>query len=259
VRALEAGLDVISGLHQLLGEDSEFAAAARLHNAVIVDVRRPPPPRLFSGDANDVPARVALLVGSDCAVGKMTAALELTRAARERGVRARFIATGQTGIMIAGGGTAIDRTIADFASGAAEELVFDGARDADLLFVEGQGGINHPAFAPVTLALLYGTAPDALILAHVATRSQIEDFRTPLLPLPRLVALYEKLCAGVKPAKVVGIALNTHGLDRTQASRGIDAARQATGLPCDDVVRAGPRALYDALAPALASKTRALR
>ncbi len=259
VAALHAHLEVVSGLHQMLGEDAEFSGAARIGGAVIWDVRIPPPPRLFSGAANDVSARVVLFVGSDCAVGKMTAALELTRAARERGVRARFVATGQTGIMIAGNGTAIDRVIADFASGAAEELVLAGARDSDVVFVEGQGGINHPAFAPVTLALLYGCAPDVLILTHLATRTHIDDFATPLLSLPALVAIYEGLCATVKPAPVCAVALNTHGLGDEAAHRAIAAAREATGLPCDDVVRHGPLGLYDAIAPALSAKTRPVR
>ncbi len=259
LRALDAGLDVTSGLHEFLADDAEFAGAAARSGARIWDVRTPPPPRLFDGSAYDVDARVVLTVGSDCAVGKMTAALELTRAARERGVAARFVATGQTGIMIAGSGAPIDRTIADFASGAAEELLVSHASGADVLFVEGQGGINHPAFAPVTLALLYGAAPDALVLVHLASRTHIDDFRTPLLPLPRLVALYETLCATVKPAKVRAIALNTYGLDEGGARDAIERAQSDTGLPCDDVVRNGPQRLYAALAPALAAKSRPLR
>lgn len=259
LEALRAGLEIVSGLHHVLGEDEQFARAADASGASILDVRIPPAPRLFTGAAYDVRAHVALFVGSDCAVGKMTAALELTRAARDRGARARFVATGQTGIMIAGRGTAIDRVIADFASGAAEELVLDGARDADILFVEGQGGINHPAFAPVTLALLYGCAPDSLILVHLASRTHIDDFATPLLSLPGLVSLYEAICATVKRAPVCGIALNTHGLDADAARTALEAARAATGLPCDDVVRNGPHALYDAIAPALGTKTSPLK
>jgi uncharacterized NAD-dependent epimerase/dehydratase family protein len=257
--ALEAGLEVVSGLHDQLADDAEFAAAARRGGGSIWDVRMPPDVPLFSGRAWDVPARVVLTVGSDCAVGKMTASLELTRAAVERGVRARFVATGQTGIMIAGSGIAVDRVVADFAPGAAEQLVVDGARDADLLFVEGQGGINHPAYGPVTLALLYGCAPDALVLVHLATRTAIEDFETPLLSYRALIRTYESLCAGVKPARVVGIALNTYGLDEQSAYDAIAVARDETGLPVDDVVRFGPHALYDAIAPALAHKTAPLR
>ncbi len=258
LEALAAQLEIVSGLHEVLGDDPELARAAQRTGGTIRDVRVPPPPRLFSGEANRVAARVALFVGSDCAVGKMTAALELTRAARERGRRADFVATGQTGIMIAGKGIAIDRVIADFASGAAEQLVLDAAPHADILFVEGQGGINHPAFAPVTLALLYGCAPDVLILVDLATRERIDGYGTPLLPLPRLIALYEELCGSVKPAKVCGIALNTHGCDDARARAAIADAHARTGLPCDDVVRYGPHALFDAIAPALVHKTVAL-
>jgi uncharacterized NAD-dependent epimerase/dehydratase family protein len=189
----------------------------------------------------------------------MTASLEITRAARERGVRARFVATGQTGIMIAGKGIAIDRVISDFASGAMESLILDHAPGADVLFVEGQGGINHPAYAPVTLALLYGSAADALILVHLATRTEIEPYGTPLLSYRELIRIHEQLCAGVKPAKVVGIALNTSGLDEADARQEIARAKAETGLPADDVVRFGPHAFYDAVAPALAAKTSAIR
>jgi uncharacterized NAD-dependent epimerase/dehydratase family protein len=254
VQALEAGLEVVSGLHQFLGEDPEFAAAAQRGRTTIWDIRTPPAPRLFTGDAYRIDARVVLTVGSDCAVGKMTASLELTRAAKERGLDARFLATGQTGIAIAGSGVPVDRTISDFTSGATEELVLANA-DAGVLFVEGQGAINHPAFAAVTLGLLYGAAPDALVLVHMVTRTHAHGFTTPLLTLPRLIELYEGLCAAVKPAPVVAIALNTHGLDEAQARAAIERAAAETGLPCDDVVRFGPRALFDAIAPHLNSKT----
>lgn len=257
--ALEAKLDVVSGLHQYLGDDAEFARLARASGVAIDDVRRPPAPRLFTGAAYDVAARVVLTVGSDCAVGKMTASLELTRAARAAGGSARFVATGQTGILIAGGGTAIDRVIADFASGAAEELVLANAAHGDVLFVEGQGGINHPAFAPVTLALLYGSAPDALVLVHLAARTHVEEFGTPLLSLAHLVATYEGLAATIKPAKVVGIALNTLGLDDGAARAAIERAGRETSLPCDDLVRYGADAFYAAIAPGFTAKTAPLR
>jgi len=259
VAALEAGLEVVSGLHQTLGDDPEFAEAARRGGATIWDVRVPPPVPLFSGRAYEIASRVVLTVGSDCAVGKMTVALELTKAAREAGVRAQFVATGQTGIMIAGSGIAIDRVISDFASGAAEEIVVDAARDAELIFVEGQGGINHPAFAAVTLALVYGAAPDALVLVHDPARETVNGFETPLLSYRQLIRTYEGLCAGVKPARVVAIALNTHALGESAARAAIAKAQAETGLPADDVVRFGPHALYAAMSPAIAAKTRALR
>jgi uncharacterized NAD-dependent epimerase/dehydratase family protein len=182
----------------------------------------------------------------------MTASLELLRAAKERGADATFVATGQIGIAIAGWGTAIDRVVADFAPGAAEQLVLEGERRAhDLLFLEGQGGINNPAFAPVTLALLYGGAPDALVLVHDVAREKIEDYDVPILSYRALIRTYEALCATVKPAKVVGIALNTRTCTPEEAHEHLERARAETGLPCDDVVRNGPLALYDAIAPSI--------
>ena len=182
----------------------------------------------------------------------MTAALELTRAACARGVEAAFVPSGQIGIAIAGWGIAIDRVVADFAPGAAEQLVLEGERRArDLLFLEGQGGINNPAFAPVTLALLYGGAPDALVLVHNVSRTAIEDYGVPILSYRALIRTYEGLCATVKPARVVGLALNTRDCGADDARSEIERARAETGLPCDDVVRNGPQALYDAIAPAL--------
>ncbi|MBV8580526.1 MAG: DUF1611 domain-containing protein [Candidatus Eremiobacteraeota bacterium] len=251
--ALRARLEIVSGLHAMLNDDPEFVALANEHDTRIWDLRLPPAAPLFSGAAWDVKAKIVLTVGSDAAVGKMTASLELTRAARQRGVDAAFVPTGQIGIAIAGWGTAIDRVVADFAPGAAEQLVLEGEhRGHDLLFLEGQGGINNPAFAPVTLALLYGGAPDALVLVHAVERTRIEDYDVPILSYRALIRTYEALCATVKPARVVGIALNTRGCDDERARAEIERARTETGLPCDDLVRNGPHAFYDAIAPALA-------
>ncbi len=249
---LRAGLEIVSGLHVMLNDDDEFAQLARAHDSRIWDLRLPPAAPLFSGAAWDVRARIVLTVGSDAAVGKMTASLELLRAARERGVDAAFVATGQIGIAIAGWGTAIDRVVADFAPGAAEQLVLEGERRAsDVLFLEGQGGINNPAFAPVTLALLFGGAPDALVLVHSVSRTTIEDYDIPVLSYRALIRTYEGLCATVKPARVIGIALNTRDCSEDEAREHIERARAETGLPCDDLVRNGPHAFYDAVAPAI--------
>ncbi len=251
--ALRNKLEIVNGLHTFLNDDPELRALADTHDARIWDLRLPPAAPLFSGAAYDVGARVVLTVGSDCAVGKMTASLELTRAARDAGADAAFVPTGQTGIAIAGWGTAIDRVVIDFAAGAAEQLVLEGDRRArDVLMVEGQGGINHPAYAPVTHALLFGCAPDALVLVHLVTRTAIEGYDAPILSYRELIRTYEAVCATVKPARVVAVALNTHGLDDAAARAAIADARTQTGLPVDDVVRYGPDALYAAFAPALA-------
>jgi uncharacterized NAD-dependent epimerase/dehydratase family protein len=256
VVAIRAGLEIVSGLHDMLGDDAQFAALAREHHATIWDVRKPPETPIFSGDVYGVQPPVVLAVGNDCAVGKMTVMLELARAAKDAGRTAEFVATGQTGIMIAGWGIAIDRVISDFATGATEQIVLEAARrNPDYIFVEGQGGINNPAYAPVTLALMYGAAPDALLLVVDPKRTHIESFGTPALSYRELIRTYESLCGSVKPAKVVGIALNTHGLSDERAREEIARARAESMLPADDVVRFGPHALWNAVAPQLVKRT----
>ncbi|HET9394134.1 MAG TPA: DUF1611 domain-containing protein [Candidatus Rubrimentiphilum sp.] len=253
--AIDAGLEIVSGLHDLLSEDPEFAAAARQRGVNLWDVRKPPEVPLFSGAAYDVKAPILLAVGNDCAVGKMTVMLELARAARDAGGSAEFVPTGQTGIMIAGWGIAVDRVIADFAPGASEQLVLEAAkRDPEYILVEGQGAINHPAYAPVTLALLFGCAPDALLIIADVKRTQIDVYGTPILSYRDLIRVHEDLCATVKPASVVGIALNTFGLTAQQAQAEIARAREETGLPADDVVRNGPDVLWSEVAPKLVKR-----
>lgn len=252
IEALRARLEIVSGLHDLLAQDGEFARVAREAGTTIWDVRIPPDVPLFSGAVYDVAPPVALLVGSDCAVGKMTVALELTRAAQRAGTRAEFVPTGQTGIMIAGWGIAVDRVISDFACGAAEQLVLEAARrEPDAIIVEGQGSINHPAYAPVTLSLMYGSAPDVLLLVVDPSRPTIANFPAPRMSYRELITMHEALLDLVKPARVSAIALNTRAFDDAGARAEIERAREETALPVDDVVRYGADALWSAFAPSL--------
>ncbi|MCI0411112.1 MAG: DUF1611 domain-containing protein, partial [Acidobacteria bacterium] len=176
--ALDAGCDLWSGLHTFLGDDPILAAKARERGRRILDLRKPPHNLpVASGLAKTVEPFVILTVGTDCNVGKMTAQLQLTRQLNARGLRTRFVATGQTGIMIEGWGIAVDAVVADFVAGAAEQLVLEGSKNADIVMVEGQGSINHPGYSGVTLGLLHGSCPDALILCHQATREFIGDYR----------------------------------------------------------------------------------
>jgi uncharacterized NAD-dependent epimerase/dehydratase family protein len=250
LEAIAAKLEIVSGLHEILAQDRQFRRAAAAAGTTIWDVREPPDVPLFSGDAYDVSAPILLTVGNDCAVGKMSVSLELVAAACEAGVRARFVPTGQTGILIAGWGISVDRVIADFAPGAAEQLVLYAAHEgAELIVVEGQGAINHPAYAPVTLALMTGCAPDGLIMVCDPQRTTIESYPTPILDYAELIALHEALIAGVKPAPVLAIALNTRGMTDAQARGEIERARCETGLPADDVVRFGGARLYNEIRP----------
>ncbi len=248
--AIAAKLEIVSGLHEQLDTDRDFRRAARAAGTTIWDVREPPEVPLFSGDVYGVAAPIVLTVGNDCAVGKMTVSLELVRAANAAGRNARFVPTGQTGVLIAGWGISVDRVIADFAAGAAEQLVLYAAREgADLIVVEGQGAINHPAYAPVTLALMTGAAPDALVLVCDPSRKRIETYPTPTLSYRDCIAIHEALLATVKPASVIGVALNTKGLSEGDARDEIARARDETGLPATDLVRFGPDDFYAEIAP----------
>ena len=248
-RALEAGIDVISGLHYFLNEDEEFASLAREHGATIHDVREPHPDLTVSeGKSGEVDAHVVLTVGTDCSVGKMTVSLELQRAARERGLDAAFIPTGQTGIMIAGWGNPIDRVISDFTAGAVEEMILEHG-DKDVLFVEGQGSIVHPAYSAVTCGILHGAMPDAMVLCHVAGRDAIHGYESTPIPDPETyVDLYEDLAAPVHPGEVVSGAVNTSSLDSDAAAREtLDEFGSEIDGPATDPIRFDADEILDAV------------
>jgi uncharacterized NAD-dependent epimerase/dehydratase family protein len=252
--ALHGGHEVVSGLHTFLSNDPEFVAAASASGARLWDVRRPPDDiPLFSGKGLRAPQRIALTVGSDCAVGKKSTALELTAAARRAGVAAEFVATGQTGVMIAGKGIAIDRVISDFTAGAAEQLVLDAEPDSDVLIVEGQGSLWHPAYAGVTLSLLHGSTPHALVMCHHVGRTAIEE--PPYTVLPDLVEMiegYERMAATVRPARVACVSLNLHGMPADDADEAIRGVEETTGLPAGDVFAGHAPKLWSALDAAMA-------
>ncbi len=182
LEAIAAGLSVEAGLHTVLAEDPELAAAAAAAGVELRDLRATPPGLSVPASTLERPdVRVVHTVGTDCAIGKMSVTLELDAAARARGLASTFVATGQTGIAITGWGIAVDHVISDFIAGAASRLVAEGAARAPLLFVEGQGALAHPAYSGVTLGLLHGCLPDALVLCHRAGATHIDDFpETPI-------------------------------------------------------------------------------
>ena len=262
--AITRGWDVLSGLHVFLADDPEFAALAERHGARLIDARRPPATRpVAARRAAALDACVVLTVGSDCNVGKMTAALELVRGLEARGTRAAFVATGQTGIFITDHGVAIDAVVSDFAAGVIEQHVVDAARDADVVVVEGQGALHHPGYAGVALALLHGACPSAMVLCHVAGRERLrkpgappsdEDSQPEIRPLSDLVRVYESAASWVSPGTVVAVALNTHGLDDATARHAIQSAARETGLPATDPIRFGAGLLVDAIEAHRASR-----
>jgi len=248
--ALRSGIDVVSGLHDFLADDDELSAAARASGARIHDLRRPPRRQVVaSGRARGTRCRRVLTVGSDASVGKMVTAVELASAARRRRLDARFVATGQTGIMVAGRGIAVDACIADFAAGAAEDLVLDAA-DADICFVEGQGSIAHPGFSAVTLALLHGTCPDAMVLVHAVGRTHCRATpRDPLPSLRQLVIAYEQAAGWLHPAAVVAVALNSVGQPEDFVAAEARRIESELSLPVADPIRDGCDRLLDAVLP----------
>jgi uncharacterized NAD-dependent epimerase/dehydratase family protein len=250
--ALDAGCDIWNGLHTFLSNDPALAAKAAAKGARLLDLRRPPADLpIASGLAKEVDPLVVLTVGTDCNVGKMTAQLQLTKKLNDRGIRTRFVPTGQTGIMIEGWGIAVDAVVADFIAGAAERLVVEGReRGGELLWVEGQGSLIHPVYSGVTLGLYHGSAPHLLVLCHEAGRTAILGAGGgphPIPPLRELVDLHERMALPARPARVVAVALNTHDLDEDEARTAIAAAEEATGLPADDPVRFGAAKLVDAV------------
>jgi len=250
--ALDAGCDLWNGLHTFLGEDPTLAAKAKAAGRKIYDLRKSPTDLpVASGAAKTVEPYVVLTVGTDCNVGKMTAQLQLARELNALGARTRFAPTGQTGIMIEGWGIAVDAVVADFIAGAAERLVLQASDDADIVLVEGQGSINHPGYSAVTLGLMHGACPDAMILCHQTTREYIGDYREAawlrIPPLSEYIRLYETIGSAVHPTKVIGISLNTYDMTEEAAARACEAATRETGLPATDPVRFDPAPLLGAI------------
>jgi len=248
------GLDVENGLHQFISDDAELAELADRHRVTLTDLRQPPAGlNVPTGENLELPARIVLTVGSDCAIGKMTVAIELDAEARRRGMKSVFVPTGQTGIAIAGWGLSIDAVVSDFVAGAAERLVVEGhRRGGELLIVEGQGALTHPAYSGVTLGLIHGSAPHAYVLCHKAGATEVEGYPGhPLASLADLVELHERISLTVRPARVAAIALNTAGLEDEEARAAAEEVEAETGLFADDPVRFGADRLLDAVIAAI--------
>ena len=249
--AIRAGLDVHSGLHTFLGDDPEFASAAADGGVELVDYRRPPARMETSVGRRHGPGkRVILTVGTDCAIGKMSVALELRAAARAAGRSTAFVPTGQTGMMIEGWGAAVDRLISDFAQGTVEWMVEEGERRGDWVFVEGQGSIDHPAYSSVTLALIHGATPHAMVLVHKAGQTEhdfdhLADASFPIAELRPFIELHERVAGLIAPSRVVAVALNTSLIASADDARAeVVRVAEETGLPVDDPVRFGGERLW---------------
>ena len=238
--ALKRGADVTAGLHYLLNDDEEFAALAEANDCTLRDVRDPPTDlSVANGTAGDVDATVIATVGTDCSVGKMTTTMELVDALRAKGYDAAAVPTGQTGVMIEGWGIVVDRVIGDFLNGAVEQMVTKAAADHDVLVVEGQGAIVHPAYSAVTCGILHGAMPDAMVLCHEVGREVVHGYESfDLPPVPEYVDLYESLAAPVAEAEVAAGMLNTRTIESDAAAQeAVDAYAEAIDAPASDPLR----------------------
>jgi uncharacterized NAD-dependent epimerase/dehydratase family protein len=249
LEAISRKMSVISGLHDFLGDDPEFRAAAELHGVELVDVRR--------NDEHDVANRVGIrqdclrihTVANDCCCGKMVAALEIARGLQRAGVDAAFVATGQTGIMIAGEGCPIDRVVSDFVSGAAEKLVLANQRH-DVIVVEGQGSLFRPRYSGVALGLLHGVMPDGLVLCHDMGRRTIFGpgmESIPLAPPEKVIEFYEAAANIMHPCRVIGIAVNGRDFSDEAVAAECENVNHRLGLPACDLLRHGPERLVEAI------------
>ena len=256
--AIESGLNIINGLHAFCSEDEELRTVAQERGVTLWDVRLPPHKRIVSSyKPHRFGSHTILAVGSDCIIGKMTTMLEINREAQQRGLNSEFVATGQTGIMISGNGLPIDHIVSDFVAGMVEEMILDFTSKHDWVFVEGQGALNHPGYSSVTLGLLHGALPDAMIFCHKAGTTAIDGYdNCPFPPLSRMIAINEDAVNWLHPqhnSKVIGISLLTHHLSEAEAYDEVKRVEDETGLPATYVLRFGPGKLMNALIKYFAS------
>ena len=247
--AIEHGLEVVNGLHTFLNEDEAFARHAEQKGVRLWDVRQPPD-ELDVGRhlVHGLPNLRVLTVGADSSIGKKIAAIEIDRAAREAGWDAEFVATGQTGIMIAGSGIAVDTVAADYISGAAERLVLE-RKHRELLVIEGQGTILHPSYSGVSLGLLHGAAPQALVLCHQPGREVMRNLPVAVPSYEEMIRVHETIARPLFPCRVVAVSLNCFGTSVDDARREVDRVEQETGLPTTDCVKFGCGPILEALKP----------
>lgn len=255
-------MNIVSGLHDFLSHDPDIATAAQNRDVQLHDVRK--------NNERDVSHRKGfrenclriLTVGQDCSVGKMLASVEIVRCLKARGKHVKFVATGQTGIIVEGDGCPVDCVVSDFVNGAVEKLVLVNQHH-DILVIEGQGSLSHPQFSAVTLGLLHGCMPHGMILVYEAGRTQVLGMDCiGLLPLKTHIDINETMASLAMPSRVIGIAMNSRLLSPVEAAAERRRVRDEFGLPVCDVVRHGPGELVDAvltlqteLFPNLAART----
>ena len=245
--AIARGMSIVSGLHDFLSNDAELAAAAARGGVELVDLRKNCERDVATQQGIRAECLRILTVGNDCSVGKMVAAIETVRGLQAAGHDAKFLATGQTGIMIEGDGCPVDCVVADFLNGAAERLV-RAHQHHEIVVIEGQGSLYHPSFSAVTLGLLHGTMPDGLVLCFEAGRRTARGLDHVRLPgLAEAKSLYEAVASVMHPCQVIAVAMNGRSLPEQEADARAGALEHELGVPVCDVLRNGPGRLIDAV------------
>jgi D-glutamate N-acetyltransferase len=247
--ALHHRLNIISGLHTFLSDDPEFIRIAAEQGCSITDLRKVPESsrRVAQGNWKRRRGRTVLAIGTDCRIGKMTTILEMHRVLQRRNIRSDFIATGQTGILIAGRGVSVDAVIGDYIAGSIEKEIDESdAAGSDIILVEGQGALTHQGYSSVTLGLMHGTMPDAMVLCHQPARIR-DDYGQPIPDLNALIRLHEEVIGFFRPSRVVAIGLNSVGLTDEQSAEAARSIEEHTGLPAIDAFRFGADRIVDAL------------
>jgi uncharacterized NAD-dependent epimerase/dehydratase family protein len=245
--AISRGMDIISGLHDFLSDDDEFVTAAEANSIELIDVRK--------NDITTIARRPGFregcfrvhTVGHDCSVGKMVVAIEIAKGLQQRGIDAKFCATGQTGIMIEDSGYPMDRVISDFVSGATERLMLEN-ESHDVLVVEGQGSLVHPSYSAVTLGILHGCLPHALVLCYEVLRDAVTGVEHVKIPdLPEVKAIYEMMAGIYQPCEIVAVAMNSRRVDAEAAAVERERVREQMQLPVTDIFRYGSDDIVEAV------------
>ena len=244
--AISRKMDILSGLHDFVSDDEEFKQAAEQNGVTLTDVRKNDQNTLAQRVGLDENCLRVLTVGHDCSVGKMVTAIEISEGLQRLGVDSKFVATGQTGIMVEGDGTPLDCVVADFVSGAAEQLVLDNQYREVLLF-EGQGSLVHPSYSGVTLSLLHGCAPHAMVMCYELGRDKVTGIDMSIPSLEKIIPMYEIMAEPIYPAKVIGISMNSRHVSEQESDRERKRVSDQFGLPVVDIFRHGADELIEAV------------
>jgi uncharacterized NAD-dependent epimerase/dehydratase family protein len=240
-------MDVISGLHDFVGDDPDFATAAKASGATIYDVRKNSEKTIARRQGLRPDCLRVHTVGHDCSIGKMVVSIEVANGLKKRGHDAKFIATGQTGIMVEGDGLPIDCIVGDFVSGAAEKLILENQHH-EIVVIEGQGSLVHPSYSSVTLGLLHGCAPQALLMCYEIGRDRVTGVESvEIPPLDKIMKIYDVMSNIHQPCKIIGIGINSRRVSQDEAARERGRAKAEFGLPACDVFRDGPEELVEAV------------